>query len=52
MSTRAQNQHISIYEWLSCPECGSRDIVRGPRFEDGSVELRCDKCEVVSRVGL
>ena len=52
MSPRPQKQPKSIYEWLSCPNCGSRDIVRGPRFADGSVELRCEECDTASRVGL
>ncbi|WP_336328348.1 hypothetical protein [Halovenus sp. HT40] len=52
MSSTPQRESKSIYEWLSCPECGSRDVVRGPRFDDGSVELRCDDCELTARVGL
>jgi len=52
MTATTQAQHISIYEWLCCPECGSREIIRGPRFENGAVELRCEDCDVESRVGL
>ncbi|WP_436902955.1 hypothetical protein [Halovenus halobia] len=52
MSSSTPRKSKSIYEWLSCPECGSRDVVRGPRFEDGFVELRCDDCELTAHVGL
>lgn len=52
MHSKSQSQPKSIYEWLSCPNCGSRDVVRGPRFDDGSVQLRCDECDTESRVGL
>ena len=52
MSSSPRRDSKSIYEWLSCPECGSRDVVRGPRFDDGSVELRCDECDLQTRVGL
>lgn len=52
MKTTTHKQPKSIYEWLSCPNCGSRDVIRGPRFDDGSVELRCDQCDTESCVGL
>lgn len=52
MAPHTKQQPISIYEWLSCPNCGSRDVVRGPRFADDSVELRCADCSTASRVGL
>jgi len=52
MTPQTRREPKSIYEWLSCPECGSREVIRGPRFDDGSVELRCDECGLQSRVGL
>jgi len=52
MNSSSQTQPKSIYEWLCCPTCGSRDVVRGPRFDDGSVQLRCGECDTTSRVGL
>jgi predicted RNA-binding Zn-ribbon protein involved in translation (DUF1610 family) len=52
MTSHTEQQPKSIYEWLSCPACGSRDVVRGPRFADGSVRLWCGDCDTTSRVGL
>ena len=52
MASPTHTQPRSIYEWLSCPECESRDIIRGPRFDDNTVELRCEECGTASRVGL
>ncbi|MFB6207324.1 MAG: hypothetical protein ABEJ05_12455 [Haloglomus sp.] len=34
----------SIYAWLACPSCDSREVVRGPRDADGTVEIRCEAC--------
>jgi len=52
MAPQTEQQPKSIYAWLSCPTCGSRDVVRGPRFADGSVRLECGDCDTTSRVGL
>ena len=52
MSHSSSDTPQSIYEWLSCPNCDSREIIRGPRFDNGCVELRCEDCDTVSRVGL
>lgn len=42
----------SIYAWLSCPACGSRDVLRGPRTADGPVEITCEDCGLTGRYGL
>jgi predicted RNA-binding Zn-ribbon protein involved in translation (DUF1610 family) len=42
----------SIYAWLACPSCGSREVVRGPRAADGTVEIRCEDCGLTGRYGL
>ncbi len=52
MNAKRTDKPTTIYEWLCCPDCDSREIVRGPRFEDGSVELRCKDCGTTSCVGL
>jgi len=52
MAPHTTQQPKSIYEWLSCPNCGSREVVRGPRFADDSVRLCCGECGTTSRVGL
>jgi predicted RNA-binding Zn-ribbon protein involved in translation (DUF1610 family) len=42
----------SIYAWLSCPACGSREVLRGPRAADGSVEISCEDCGLTGQYGL
>jgi predicted RNA-binding Zn-ribbon protein involved in translation (DUF1610 family) len=42
----------SIYAWLACPSCGSREVVRGPRHADGTVEITCEECGLTGRYGL
>ena len=34
----------SIYKWLCCPDCDSREIIRGPRNEHGAVKIECEAC--------
>jgi predicted RNA-binding Zn-ribbon protein involved in translation (DUF1610 family) len=50
--SRTKPSPESIYAWLSCPECGSRDIVRGPRSADGAVEITCEACGLTGWYGL
>jgi predicted RNA-binding Zn-ribbon protein involved in translation (DUF1610 family) len=52
MSTESGPETRSIYEWLCCPNCDSREIVRGPRNERGAVQIRCDDCGTAGWVGL
>jgi predicted RNA-binding Zn-ribbon protein involved in translation (DUF1610 family) len=42
----------SIYAWLACPACDSREVVRGPRNADGTVEIACEECGLSGRYGL
>jgi predicted RNA-binding Zn-ribbon protein involved in translation (DUF1610 family) len=52
MNSDAKSDTKSIYEWLCCPTCDSRDIIRGPRNERGAVKLECEKCETTGWVAL
>jgi predicted RNA-binding Zn-ribbon protein involved in translation (DUF1610 family) len=52
MESDQSTETTSIYEWLCCPNCDSRDIIRGPRNERGAVELRCRECETSGWVAL
>jgi predicted RNA-binding Zn-ribbon protein involved in translation (DUF1610 family) len=52
MIRNAPRETRSIYEWLACPACDSREITRGPRRESGEVKLRCDNCGTHGWVGL
>jgi predicted RNA-binding Zn-ribbon protein involved in translation (DUF1610 family) len=52
MDAEPPRETKSIYEWLCCPQCDSRDIIRGPRNERGAVELRCENCGTTGWVGL
>lgn len=42
----------SIYAWLSCPACGSREVRRGPRAADDTVEISCEDCGLTGHYGL
>ena len=52
MTTDDDGETTSIYEWLCCPNCDSRDIIRGPRNERGAVKLECRECGTTGRVAL
>ena len=52
MEPNTESDTKSIYEWLCCPNCDSRDIIRGPRNERGAVELQCEECGTTGIVAL
>jgi len=52
MESEAESDTKSIYEWLCCPTCDSREIIRGPRNERGAVQLECEKCGTSGWVAL
>jgi len=52
MSSDADSDTTSIYEWLCCPTCDSREIIRGPRNERGAVKIECEDCGTTGWVAL
>jgi len=52
MPSVKQSDTISIYDWLCCPECDSREIIRGPRTERGTVKIECGNCGTTGWLGL
>ncbi len=52
MAPKQSSDTSSIYEWLCCPDCDSRDIIRGPRNERGGVKIECGNCGTAGWVGL